>query len=147
MIAVSQFGPWLPWAQLVVTVGTILFAVKSAYNGYIRRWAQALDMIPEIMGMVEDIEDHQEDQTDAIVALSVDRRSERVEVDHNALVDGLRDDTGSERFLRGSSSPYEYAKYTEFDDEDEDTAADGSGDSRWADTGEGGEDKKEPGKP
>lgn len=140
MIPVSQFGPWLPWLQLIVTVGTILFAVKSAYNGYIRRWAQALDMIPEIMGKVEDIEEHQEDQTDAIVALSVDRRSNRVEVDHNALVDGLRDDTGSERFLRGASSPHEYAKYGVHDDEDDDHVADGGDESRWADTG----DEKEP---
>ena len=135
MIPVSQFGPWLPWLQLIVTVGTILFGVKSAYNGYIRRWAQALDMIPEIMGKVEDIEEHQEDQTDAIVALSVDRRSKRVEVDHDALVRGLRDDTGSERFLRGSSSPYEYAKYAERDDVDDDPVADGGGDT---------DDEKEP---
>ena len=134
MITLSQFGPWLPWLQLVVTVGTILFGIKSAYNGYIRRWAQALDMIPEIKRRAEEIEEHQEDQTDAIVALSVARESDRVEVDHDAVVAGLRDDTGSERFLRGDASKYDEYGYPKGDS----PFTDGGG--RWED--ESDDDKK-----
>ena len=118
----------LPWVQIFIFIGSLLAVVKSAYNGYVRRWSEALDMIPEIKRRAEDIEHHQEDQTDAIVALSVARKSDRVEVDHDAVVAGLRDDSGSERFLRGDASKYDECGYPKDD-------------SPISDGGESGEDE------
>lgn len=115
--------------QIFLFVGSVLVVVKSAYNGYVRRWVEALDMIPEIKGKAEDIEQHQEDQTDAIVALSATRKSDRLAIDHDALVSGLRDDTGSERFLR-----------------EEGMGSDGDNDGPCADGGERWEDERDGGK-
>jgi predicted transcriptional regulator len=90
--------------EVLVAAAALVGFGKSFYNGFLRRLARAVREIPHIASRVEDLNDKQDDLTDAVVAVALAQSSKRKSVDPDSVVDGLRDDEGAGRFLRDENT-------------------------------------------
>lgn len=97
---ISVLTQLLTRLEILAALGALVGLGKSFYNGFLRRLARAVRQIPQIASRVEDVNDKQQDLTDAVVALALSQSERRKSVDPDSVVNGLREDEGSERFLR-----------------------------------------------
>jgi len=81
---------------------TILGAVHSIYRGTIGDLINNTERIPHIEKKVEEVEDKQEDMSDAIVLLTHAQSNDQIDPDPKAVESDLRDeDEGPSRYARG----------------------------------------------
>jgi copper oxidase (laccase) domain-containing protein len=92
-------APWLPILQTAVAALTILGVAHSVWRGTIGELIDNTNRIPHVERKVEDVEDTQEDLSDAIVLLSHAQASDHVTPDPEAIERDLRDeDEGPGRY-------------------------------------------------
>ena len=110
--------------EVFLALAAALAVLKSFYNGVIHRALEAIEMVPEIQEQVRHIDEEQdeliekqEDQLDAILAIAIARGEDRLSIKTDRLIQNLRNDEGSERFLRDDPDPYRHGKYSNYTDD------------------------------
>lgn len=105
--------------EVFLALAAALAVLKSFYNGVIHRALEAIGMVPEIQEQVRHIDEEQdkliekqEDQLDAILAVAIAQGEDRLSIETDRLIQSLRNDEGSERFLRDDPDPYRYGEYS-----------------------------------
>jgi len=92
-------GTWLPVLQTAVAAVTIIGVGHSVYRGTIGEVVRNTERIPHIEQKVDEMEDAQEDITDAVVLLTHAQANDHVNPDPEAIERDLRDeDEGPARY-------------------------------------------------
>lgn len=92
-------GTWLPVLQTAVAALTIIGVGHSVYRGTIGDVVRNTERIPHIEQKVDEMEDSQEDITDAVVLLTHAQANDHVDPDPEAIERDLRDeDEGPARY-------------------------------------------------
>jgi hypothetical protein len=92
-------GTWLPVLQTAVAALTIIGVGHSVYRGTIGEVVRNTERIPHIEQKVDEMEDAQEDITDAVVLLTHAQANGHVDPDPEAIERDLRDeDEGPARY-------------------------------------------------
>lgn len=92
-------GTWLPVLQTAVAALTIIGVGHSVYRGTIGEVVKNTERIPHIEQKVDEMEDAQEDITDAVVLLTHAQANDHVSPDPEAIERDLRDeDEGPARY-------------------------------------------------
>lgn len=95
--------------DIVLAVIALGSALKSAYNGFLRRMVQNVQMIPEIRQSQQETHQTQEKLVDAVVALSIAESDDGRTVDPNEIERNLRENGTVRDYLRrdrNSTSPF-----------------------------------------
>lgn len=91
----------LPYFEIAVAVAVLLGAVHSVYRGTLGEMIDNIRRIPNVEKKVGEVEDKQEDMSDAIVLIGHAATTDGIEPDPKALERDLRDeDKGPSRYAR-----------------------------------------------
>lgn len=101
--------------DVVVAAIAILGALKTAYNGTLRRMIRNIGMIPSLKNDVDEMAEKQEQMIDGMVALSVAESHEETTVDTDRLAQELRNGQSYRVYLERGGRPSN--PYTNVEDE------------------------------
>lgn len=86
--------------EVILAIGGVAAALKSAYNGVLGTVWQNINMIPEVHQRQEEQAETQERMVDAVVALSIVEQDDGRTIDPREVERTLRGDGGVRDFLQ-----------------------------------------------
>lgn len=103
--------------EVLLAIGGVLAAVKSAYNGVLGTVWKNINMIPDMAEQQQEQAATQEKLVDAVVALSIAEEEDGRTIDPRSVENTLRGDGGVRDYLKEDSNGR--SPYADVEDEEE----------------------------